>query len=132
MRGDSQIQANQPTAPNPAIASRSQVGHRWRGVGEPDRFGSMKNYLTITALLLAAFIAYCVLSFTVFFGAGSEWTYLSTLAWFFGAFYINATVSFSRASPRWIVHGAAFVSSAVFCLVLLVITVCLAHTLPPS
>jgi hypothetical protein len=32
-----EVLANKPAAPNPAIASRLNAGHHWRGVGEPGR-----------------------------------------------------------------------------------------------
>jgi hypothetical protein len=37
------MQANKPDAPNPAIASRFQVGRHGRGVGDPGRWAAARR-----------------------------------------------------------------------------------------
>jgi hypothetical protein len=38
------MQANKPDAMNPAIASRLQSGHHWRGVTDPERSAMLRVY----------------------------------------------------------------------------------------
>lgn len=49
--------SNKPAAPNPAIALRFQVGHHWRGVGEPERSATSDSMRISRLFILTAVVA---------------------------------------------------------------------------
>ena len=78
----------------------------------------MKTYLSITALLVAAFMGFCVLAPTVFGGSVSTVEVLLAFALLFAGFYANTAVAFPESSPGLLVHCVAFLSSAALWFVL--------------